>query len=240
MAYLSNLTIGTHENIQIRDARAAERLNALESTYPVACVIRQANDGTWSFINDSGHTPIGYSSVATDENGYIVLDRTRNASKVGSLVVTPDETFAPYVLAGASVGTQRDILRLYVKQEMRSLFRITNSTITRVNGNLRAPVLYAASEIAFDFSDLNMYKELDFSAHLNFAGSSAQPGFYTTRTGTGSVHFILFDKTGAGIDLTQSDIYVDVTLSFDSFWDARKPLYQNGTGNLWLVGRMNA
>lgn len=240
MAYLSNLTIGTHENVLIRDARAAERLNALENTYPVACVIRQDNNGDWAFINDSGHAPIAYQSVTTDENGYIVLTRTRNASKVGSLVVTPDETFAPYVIAGASVGTQVDILRLYVKQEMRSLFRITNGTITRVNGNLRTPVLYAASEIAFDFSDLNMYKELDYSAHLNFAGSSAQPGFYTTRTGAGSVHFILFDKNGAGIDLTNSDIYIDVTLSYDSFWDARKPLYQNASGNLWVLGRMNA
>ena len=240
MAFLSNLTIGTHENIQIKDVSAATRLTALESTYPVACVIRQANDGTWSFINDSGHAPIGFDSVAADENGYIVLTRTRNASKVGSLVITPDETFAPYVKAGASVGTQTDVIRLYVEQEMRSLFRITNGTITRINGNLRTPVLYAASEIAFDFSDLNMYKELDFTAHLNFSGSSAQPGFYTTRTGPGSVHFILFNKTGAGIDLTHSDIYVDISLSFDSFWDARKPLYQNGAGNLWILGRMNA
>ena len=240
MSYLSTLTVGTHENIKIRDAETAARVDDLESIYPVACVIRQNNDGSWNFINDSGHAPIGFSGITTDENGCIVLTRSQTASKVGSLIITPDETFAPYVKTGASVGLNTDTIQIYVQQQMRSLFHIVNGAITRVNGNLRSPTLYANSEIMFDFSDLNMYKEIDFTSALNFTGSSALPRFYTTRTGPGNVHFILYDKDGNGIDLNSSDLYIDVTLSYDMLWDARKPLYQNASGNLWVLGTMNA
>jgi len=75
----------------------------------VAGTIRQstADRTKWSYISNTGHTPIGVSgscAVATGDSIKITYDRTY--SKVVTFIVAPDETLASSynMSTGASVG----------------------------------------------------------------------------------------------------------------------------------------
>lgn len=69
----------------------------------VSCVIRPNSSGVWGVIDDGIHTPVGVSAV-TQTSGAIEVHYNFTAKRIGSLVATPDETFAQSGLqAGASV-----------------------------------------------------------------------------------------------------------------------------------------
>lgn len=71
----------------------------------VACVVRNTGSG-FDFISDTGHVPVGVTSISTavDQLSF-TINYSFTASKVVSLLGTPDETLAQrgYVM-GASVG----------------------------------------------------------------------------------------------------------------------------------------
>lgn len=81
---------------------------------PVACIIRQDTaSGGWYFINDSGHEPNGFSSVATVSNR-IVLDLKTTAIKIQSVVLNPDTTYCKQgITAGIFVSTSQVFIELY-------------------------------------------------------------------------------------------------------------------------------
>lgn len=94
----------------------------LQSTYEHgvgAFVIRQATAGAgWSFINDADHAPEGGSSV-TVTSGEIVVTYGPTFSKIGALLVQPDETFAASdITVGASVGKTSAILSVFAPFEI--------------------------------------------------------------------------------------------------------------------------
>lgn len=71
----------------------------------VACVVRNTGSG-FAFINDTGHAPAGVTSVTTaaDQSSF-TINYSFTATKVVSLVATPDETLAAKgFIMGGSVG----------------------------------------------------------------------------------------------------------------------------------------
>lgn len=81
----------------------------------VAGVLRNTGSG-WAPIDDADHHPMNMGAVtySADSGGQIVVDYTAiGATKVVSLVVTPDETLARAgFFAGASVTQQNTTIRL--------------------------------------------------------------------------------------------------------------------------------
>ena len=81
----------------------------------IAGVIRNSGNG-WEFIIDSGHQGnMNCLSVSSNSSGQIVIDYSGiNATKVISLLVAPDETFAARgYLCGCSVGDDKAYLEVY-------------------------------------------------------------------------------------------------------------------------------
>lgn len=87
----------------------------------IACVIRQDSIGSgWYLINDTGHKPVGVSSVAADAGGTLTISFNFTASRIGALNITPDEGFAAAGLdVGASVGLSNATLTFYAPFEAR-------------------------------------------------------------------------------------------------------------------------
>lgn len=77
--------------------------------------IRQTTDaGGWTFINDATHQYAGFTDAITVVSGNLVVPYNSNATKVGTLVAVPDETFAALGLElGASVGLSSATISLY-------------------------------------------------------------------------------------------------------------------------------
>lgn len=69
----------------------------------IACTVRNTGSG-FEFVSDTGHTPIGVSSVTTQANTF-TLNFSFTAKTVGAIVATGDEKMAEagYIF-GASVG----------------------------------------------------------------------------------------------------------------------------------------
>ncbi|MBO0358633.1 hypothetical protein J0X19_11810 [Hymenobacter sp. BT186] len=76
-------------------------------TFEIFGTIRNVG-GVWQVLNDAGHQPLNIDSVSvvngSSTSGYVRITYPA-ATKVGALLVTPDETCAKSCIhAGASVG----------------------------------------------------------------------------------------------------------------------------------------
>lgn len=72
----------------------------------VGCVARY-NGKEWYLIDDEEHTPLHIKCIKTNSKNDFVIEYDFTASKVISLVATPDETYAINdCLCGASVGLE--------------------------------------------------------------------------------------------------------------------------------------
>ena len=78
--------------------------------FEVMGVIRNTGSG-WFVINDAGHEPVNIASISTGSS-YVQINYGKTASKVRTLIVAPDDTFAQAgYSAGASVNL--DNARIY-------------------------------------------------------------------------------------------------------------------------------
>jgi len=70
----------------------------------LAGTIRNSGAG-WAYIDDAGHEKINMSTVVV-QTGSLRVEHTPSATKVGTLICSPDETFAKEgMICGASVGS---------------------------------------------------------------------------------------------------------------------------------------
>ncbi len=93
-------------------------------------VIRNLGAG-WVYIDDSEHSPIGFTGISTLGNGTIQLDHVVGAIKVGSLLIVPDETFVKQgILAGGSIGLDLSLITLAAPLEF---------SVDTVSGDITAP-----------------------------------------------------------------------------------------------------
>lgn len=78
----------------------------------ISAVIRNSGAG-WFIINDPVHEPTGLQSVSVEPDGTIRLNHNVGAVEVGTLVATPDETFAKQgLIIGGSIGTSISFLQI--------------------------------------------------------------------------------------------------------------------------------
>ena len=74
----------------------------------VSCVLRRVSGTVWEYLDDSGHSPTGVTSVSITST-YVQVNYSFTATKVSSWQNTVDEAFAAAgaggVRCGASVGT---------------------------------------------------------------------------------------------------------------------------------------
>lgn len=97
----------------------------------VSGTIRNSGNG-WEVLSDSAHTPINVKSVVI-ENGVIKINYTFTAKAVGSLIVTPDETFMKEgYKAGSSVGLTYSYI--YIGKEGTTSF-VDPNTLVSARGN---------------------------------------------------------------------------------------------------------
>ena len=96
----------------------------------IAGVARNSGSG-WSWINNSGHTPIGMSPTISVSGANLVINYGFTATKVVSLLAVPDETFAGYGFTiGGSVGTSLTNLQINAPLVF---------TVDTANGSITAP-----------------------------------------------------------------------------------------------------
>jgi hypothetical protein len=77
----------------------------------LSCAIRNSG-GTFAFIADSDHQPTGLQSVVHSDATTIQVNYKKTCKKVGTFLVAPDETLAPYgVTAGSSVGLSASYIK---------------------------------------------------------------------------------------------------------------------------------
>lgn len=97
----------------------------------VACALR--NKGTvWEIIADEFHAPKNVDGVIQHE-GYLDLIHKVGAAKVITCAVTVDETYAANVRAGASVGLDHTVIKIY---RGTGTTPVDPATVKASNGNL--------------------------------------------------------------------------------------------------------
>lgn len=196
----------------------------------IGCALRDTDGTGFKIISDTGHYPLGVSSVVTNTDS-IVLSYSFSALAVGSLVVTADETFAAkgYVF-GASVGldtatiwaSQPDGLADYIYYDgtvWKSLYGVINfSAFNTTTGAL----------------------DLTHAATIK-AGGSATSRSHTKRAtldslGETTTRIYFVDNAGAAIKAASTDLRVWVTRA----GARRVPMAElvSTTGNLWVHGSM--
>ena len=77
----------------------------------IAGALRNTGTG-WVLLNNSGHMPEHLSSVE-DADTALKVNFDQTFYRVGSIIIAPDETFAPLYTAGASVGLSYFNLFMY-------------------------------------------------------------------------------------------------------------------------------
>lgn len=81
--------------------------------YPLAGTLA-ANGAPLAFINDAGHSPVGFDLCVTFPNPYAFqVDFDQVFDKVGTCAASPDETYAKYgIQAGASVYLDKAVFNI--------------------------------------------------------------------------------------------------------------------------------
>lgn len=158
----------------------------------VSCAIRNSGAG-FQLISDAGHAPLGVSGVTTDANNNIILAYDFVAKTVGSLVITPDETFSllGYQI-GASVGLTQATIEVgapgiwsdYVFWDVPTLaFKSFNNLAASITPHTNATLAAAGHYLYLFNSQVSMIGPLyggsmssrtsTFNAHLESFGPAA-------------------------------------------------------------------
>jgi hypothetical protein len=109
----------------------------------VAGTIR--NDGTgWTIVQDGSHIPVNLTSVVIDPDNHmqLLLNHSPTCTKIGSMVVTPDETLLKGgLLCGGSVGATKTYLQIAAPL----LAQVTGKTVLTTDKWHKTSVTVAAS-----------------------------------------------------------------------------------------------
>lgn len=70
--------------------------------------------GSWSFIDDAGHTPIGFTDVTEPDDFSYQVNYEKTADKIGTIISVIDKELAPYgIHTGAQGGLDNGIFNSY-------------------------------------------------------------------------------------------------------------------------------
>jgi hypothetical protein len=101
----------------------------------VACALRNSGSG-WAVISDTGHEPSGLTGPYVVQNAdHLELQHAVGATRVVSMIVAPDETFAQVGLrVGASAG--KGLSRIYLYSGADGSAPLDPATVSAPTGNL--------------------------------------------------------------------------------------------------------
>lgn len=211
---------------------------------PIAAAIRKTN-GVWGLINDSGHTPSNVTSVSSTSTS-IKVNFGFTASKVGSLVVTADES---YNILGYTFGASVALNAATIK--------IHNSNQTISGGY----VAYSSTGWTFSTGNITSIEEKSPNELVvNHPGNYPETDIYLSVTGRGPGKY-LYRSEGSGYDKTTGHGFTRIgiynvsdgspvsTYKTDmKFFMARQSTPQNtevdpatlpeGNTNIWIYGLM--
>lgn len=99
----------------------------------VSCALRNTGTG-WAVISNTGHEPSGITGLVQNSD-HIELQHSISATRVISMLVTPDETYAQVGLrAGASAGLT--LSRIYLYSGASGSAALDPATVSAASGNL--------------------------------------------------------------------------------------------------------
>ena len=197
----------------------------------------------WAVIDNEYHKPKNIGAISVTSEGFIKVQHNVSGVTVGSLCVTPDESFVgPSIQAGASVNTNESLIRLSGNPVIGGRLSGTGTAISRISGftfNIGEPV-WASNHWEIPVSDT-------VKALWQVIGVIVQPVIgtnYIFKTSIGANDTLLVYVTDAsGNILTPSGtIKFDVNAIVNPIIDANK--FVNNAAlfssyNLWLYGQMN-
>ena len=192
----------------------------------VACALRNTGSG-WEMIDDSQHTPINVESV-TDSSSAVTINYSFTASKVGTLVVTPDETFCKMGLfCGASVGLALSAISMHITKPIGGYVYYDTSWHVPTGftfGSFTGGVLTLSHEACGS----NPYASLTArgGACLAFLGAA---GNTTTQ---------MVFTTLAGATITSANSTIKAYLMRTVDYDVDPTALVSAAGNLWVYGIM--
>ena len=202
----------------------------------IAGVIRNSGDG-WEYINDSGHEPLNLTSVSVDENGRIEIDYGFTASKVLSLVATPDETFAGLYSIGGSVGLDKTLFNVYALPKIYGgMVRVTSGVFDATSyASFSSVAVQANGEIRLYHPSLSglLAKEI-----FNIQASSPSYAIKLGSQGYDYVSLYAYDSNGQKItDFTGLSFDIYATRNVNARFVNANDIVDAG-GNFWIYGVM--
>ena len=202
----------------------------------IAGAIRKTG-GVWGLIHDEGHTPQGIESV-TDRGNDLRIHYGFTAKRVGSLVVTADESYNVLGYSfGASVGLDGSTIKIH------------NSTSAPVGGY----VSYGADGWAVATGNLTSVAERNANTirithppvepatdiYLSVTGRGS--GKYTYRAGSSGVDRTdveIYDMSGNPVTAWKKDMAAFVTRQAAPVAQVKPADMPEGNTNIWIYGVM--
>ena len=216
--------------------------------YKVVAGALRKSGGTWSLISDEGHVPSNIVSV-TDRGTDLRIEYGFTASKVVSLVATPDETYAVQGYSfGASVGLSGATIKIMnTKQSpIGGYCAYSSSGWTVATGNLlEATPKTGGPDNVITVTHPNPDPEDEI--YLSITGRG--PGKYLYRSegagwirddsGRGYTHVGIYDLAGAPVTAFKTDMKFFLTrLSAPSPTQIAPSELPEGMTNIWVYGLM--
>lgn len=215
--------------------------------YKVVAGALRKSGGTWSLISDEGHTPSNIVSV-TDRGTDLRIEYGFTASKVVSLVATPDETYAVQGYSfGASVGLSGATIKIMnTKQSpIGGYCAYTSSGWTFAAGNLVGanPKADAAHVVTvthpMPYPETELYLSITGRGAGKYLYRSEGAGVINDDSGRGYTHVGIYDLAGAPVTAFKTDMRFFLTrLVAPSPTQIAPSELPEGMTNIWVYGLM--
>ena len=244
----ANLAAKTYVDTAIANVPQPLAPRAPGVQYKVVAGALRKSGGTWSLISDEGHTPSNIVSV-TDRGTDLRIEYGFTASKVVSLVATPDETYAVQGYSfGASVGLSGATIKIMnTKQSpIGGYCAYSSSGWTVAAGNL----LEATPKTGGPDNVITVTHPLpspEDSLFLSITGRGSGKYLYRCEgagwirddSGRGYTHVGIYDLAGAPVTAFKTDMKFFLTrLSAPSPTQIAPSELPEGMTNIWIYGLM--
>ena len=205
----------------------------------ISGAIRNAGSG-WSLINDGGHEPLNITGVSVQSvggNSVLKIEHDVDATKIITLMVGCDETFASLYDIGASVGLDYSYLYVYRKAHtFGGMVQVVNNAIDTQYSDFTAGTFYPDGNFVLNFPETLTESEDVFSAAC--AGGEGCTAHVKSLGYTNAI------VRANALDGTawDSSSYPNQTRIYLTF-NVRERLVDpstivNANGNFWIIGIM--
>lgn len=200
----------------------------------IACVLRNTA-GTWAILDDTGHTPVGVTSVSADATA-ITLTYNFTSAKIGSLVCCPDETYAADgIIFGASVGDTTATIKASISKTIGGYIFYNGSAW---DFSL-APGVTAVEWIAgntLKVSHSTIYQPVNYNCSVVGRAGITNPVLSTT-TGAISEDYILIDfYDWDGTKITTPNTNMKLIFTRTASGLVNPLLLTQTASNIWVYG----